>query len=286
MKKLMITLLLGTGILCSIIKAEGHEFREHLNREFTLKGNATDATLFIYNISGSVKLAGNSTGNKVILEMDKTISADNGEELETGKKEFQLGFEQKSDSIFAFIAQPFDSRPRKHYNNDRDIDYEFNVDFTVKVPEGINLVISTVNNGIITIDNVRGDLRINNVNEEIRITNAMGKTYAHTVNGDVTVTYKSNPAGESSYYTINGDIKVTYQPDLSADLRFKSMNGDMFTDFPSAQVLPATTNKVQEKKGSSTVYKLNSSTAVRLGKGGKVFRFETLNGNVYIKRQS
>jgi hypothetical protein len=287
MKKLIITLLLGTGILCANARAESPEFREHLSREFTLKGNASGATLFIYNISGSVKLAGYSTGNKVIVEMDKTISADNEKDLETGKKEFQLGFEQKSDSIFAFIAQPFDSRPRKHhYNNDRDIEYEFNVDFTVKVPEGINLVISTVNNGIITIDNVRGDLQINNVNEEIRITNAMGKTYAHTVNGDVTVTYKSNPAVESSYSTINGDIKVSYQPDLSVDLQFKSMNGDLFTDFPSAQVLPSATKTVQEKKGNSSVYKLNSSTAVRLGKGGKIFRFETLNGNVYIKRQS
>jgi len=47
-----------------------------------------------------------------------------------------------------------------------------------------------------------------------------GTTYAHTVNGDVSVSYLSNPAEESSYYTINGDIHVNYKPDLSADLQF------------------------------------------------------------------
>jgi hypothetical protein len=64
------------------------------------------------------------------------------------------------------------------------------------------------------------------------------------------------------------------------------MNGEFFTNFPSAQLLPSTVKKVQEKKGDAIVYKLNSSTAVRFGKGGRTFKFETLNGNVYIKKQS
>jgi DUF4097 and DUF4098 domain-containing protein YvlB len=129
-------------------------------------------------------------------------------------------------------------------------------------------------------------LNVNNVNDGIIISNAKGKTRAHTVNGDVTVSYVKNPPEESSYYTINGDIKVNYQPDLSADCEFKSMNGEFFTDFPAARILPSSVKKVEEKKGDATVYKLNSSTAVRFGNGGRTFKFETLNGNVYIKKQS
>jgi DUF4097 and DUF4098 domain-containing protein YvlB len=127
---------------------------------------------------------------------------------------------------------------------------------------------------------------VNNVNEEISIKNAKGKTYAHTVNGDVTVTYLTNPAEGSSYYTINGNIKVSFQPGLSADLQFKSMNGDFYTDFPQTELLPASTTKVQEKRGGGIVYKLNAVTSVRFGKGGTTFKFETLNGNIYIKKQS
>ncbi len=283
---------MGLGIICNLSKAndrpKGQEFKEHMSKEFTITGDASQATLFIYNISGFIKVEGYA-GDKVILEMDKTITADDDKTLEIGKKEFRLAFGQKSDSIIAYIASPYDSRPRRHwqYNDGRnEIEYDYAVDFTVKVPAGINLHISTVNGGIITVNNVNGTLHVNNVNEQIEIKNARGTTFAHTVNGDVTVTYLNNPPEASSYYTINGDIRVNYQPDLSADLQFKSMNGDFYTDFPSVQLLPATVTKAEADKSGKKVFKLNTSTAVRFGKGGKTFKFETLNGNVYIKKQS
>jgi hypothetical protein len=283
---------MGMGIICTVTKANDRgndrDFTEHMSKEFTLTGTASETTLFIFNISGFIKVEGYS-GNKVLLEMDKTISADDDKTLEIGKKEFKLAFGQVNDSIIAYISSPYDSRPRRRwYNNDdrNDIDYNYNVDFTVKVPAGMNLHISTVNDGIITVSNVNGTLHVNNVNEKIEIKNARGTTYAHTVNGDVTVTYLNNPPDASTYYTINGDISVNYQPDLSADLQFKSMNGDFYTDFPAAQLLPATVTKLEEKKGEGKVFRLDTRTAVRFGKGGKIFKFETLNGNVYIKKQS
>jgi hypothetical protein len=269
---------MGLGIICTVTEANAREFKEHMSKEFTLSDDAGKSTLFIYNISGFLKVEGYS-GNKVILEMDKTITADDDKTLETGKKEFKL----------AYIAEPYDSRPHRswQYNDDRqEIEYQYNVDFTVKVPYGMNLHISTVNDGIISVNNVSGNLHVNNVNEEISIKNAKGTTYAHTVNGDVSVSYQANPAEESSYYTINGNIHVSYQPGLSADLQFKSMHGDLYTDFSEVQVLPASVTKVREKNGNGIVYKLNTATAVRFGKGGKTFKFETLNGNVYIKKQS
>jgi hypothetical protein len=288
MKKLIVTLLMGMGIICAVANANSREIKEHQSKEFILKKDAAGSTLFIYNISGFIKVEGYS-GSTVLLEMDKTISAEDDKDLETGKKEFRLAFDQRSDTVMAYIASPFDSRPHRNwqYNDDRrEVEYDFNVDFTVKVPFGMNLHISTVNNGSITVNNVSGILYVNNVNEEITIKNAKGTTFAHTVNGDVTVSYLINPSEESSYYTINGTIRVNYQPGLSADLNFKSMNGDFFTDFPDAQRLPASVTKENQKKGEGLVYKLNAVTAIRFGKGGRTFKFETLNGNVYIKKQS
>lgn len=287
MKKLIVTILMGMGIICSGFKVSAREFREHTSKEFTLSKEASGATLFIYNISGFIKVEGYA-GNKVLLEMDKTITADDDKTLDIGKNEFRLAFGQESDSIIAYIVSPYDSRPHRrwNYNEDREIEYNYNVDFTVKVPIGMNLHISTVNDGIITVNNVSGTLHVNNVNDEIAINNAKGTTFAHTVNGNVSVSYLTNPPDASSYYTINGDIRVNYQPDLSADLQFKSMNGDFFTDFPAAQLLPSSIKKVQEKKGNGIVYRLDTRTAVRFGRGGKTFKFETLNGNVYIKKQS
>lgn len=288
MKKVIVTLLMGMGIICAVPETKAREFKEHISKEFILSKDVAGSKLFIYNISGFIKVEGYS-GNMVLIEMDKTITADDDKKLETGKKEFRLAFDQKSDTIMAYIAEPYDSRPHKNrqYNYDRrEIEYNYNVDFIVKVPFGMNLNISTVNEGIITVNNVSGTLHISNVNEEISIKNASGATFAHTVNGDVSVNYLTNPPDESSYYTINGNIRVSYQPGLSADINFKSMNGDFFTDFSEAKLLPSSTTKVQEKKGEGIVYRLNTVTSVRFGKGGKTFKFETLNGNVYIKKQS
>ena len=282
--KTLFLMLFGFGMGNLFINVNAQESKEHLSKEFTLTGEPAAAILQIYNISGSIKIEGTG-GNKVNIETDKTISAENEKDLETGKKEFRLNFEQKNDTITAYIASPFDSRPRRNnYNNDHEINYDYNVDFSVKVPSGINLRISTVNNGIVLIENVNGVLNVNNVNEEIKITNAGNTTHANTVNGDVTVTYLKNPPEESSFTTINGDINVTFREDLSADIQFKTMNGDLYTDFPAARLLPAAVKKVQEKRNNSTVYKLSSETSVRYGKGGKTFRFETLNGSVYIKK--
>jgi hypothetical protein len=288
MKKAIVTLLMGMGIICSGPRANAREFKEHMSKEFTILRDASGTTLFIYNISGFIKVEGYS-GNKVLLEMDKTITADDEKTLETGKKEFRLAFDERTDTIMAYIAEPYDSRPHRnwHYSDDRpEIEYQYNVDFTVKVPFGMNLHISTVNDGIISVNNVSGTLHVNNVNDAISIKNAKGTTYAHTVNGDVTVSYLTNPSESSSYYTINGDIRINYQPGLSADLQFKSMHGDFYTDFTEAELLPSAVTKVEQKHGEGIVYKLNAVTAVRFGKGGKTFKFETLNGNVYIKKQS
>ncbi len=287
MKQLIVSLLLGIGSLCIIPNVNANEFKDHISKEFTVSANSSNSTLFIYNICGFIKVEGYA-GNKVQLEMDKTISADDDKAIETGKKEFRLGFDQKSDTIMAYIASPFDSRPQKNWHrneNQRDIDYGYKVNFTIKVPFGSSLHVSTVNDGAITVNDVYGPLHISNVNEGIQITNAKGTTDARTVNGNVSVNYLSNPSDACSYNTINGDIKVSYHSDFSADLTFKSMHGDFFTDFPNVKLLPVSATKVQDKKGIETVYKLNTIMTFRFGNGGKIFKFETLNGNVYIKKQ-
>ncbi len=288
MKKLFIPLLAGAALSCTWITAHGQEFKEHISKEFALSKESSGTVLSIYNIDGPIRVEGYS-GSKVILEIDKTISADDNSKLETGKKEFKLGFDQTADTIIVYIAEPYDSRPHRHWHdrdNDREIEYEYHLDFTVKVPFGINLNISTVNNGDITVKDVAGTLHVNNVNGAISIANAKGTTSAHTINGNLTVSYLSNPPESCSFYTLNGKLTATFQSNLSADMQLKSMNGEFFTDFPNVEILPAKVTKNQEKQGGAIIYKLNKTTSVRIGSGGSLFKFETLNGNIYIKKQS
>src|SRR5450432_1417716 len=109
MKKLFFPLFAGTALSYASLAAHAQEFKEHISKEFSLSKEASGTVLSIYNINGPIRVEGYS-GSKVLLEIDKTISADDNSKLETGKKEFKLGFNQTADTIIAYIAEPYDSR--------------------------------------------------------------------------------------------------------------------------------------------------------------------------------
>ncbi|MDN5284933.1 MAG: hypothetical protein JWR38_1207 [Mucilaginibacter sp.] len=282
MKKLLIPVLAGAGLCFAQISASAQEFKQHISKEFTLQ----KGVVAIYNVYGSIKVEGYS-GNKVIMEIDETISARDQQTIDRGKNDVKLGFDQKPDSVIAYIEKPYNSKPHNswHDGDDTEVKYKINLEFTVKVPFNTNLRVSTINNGHITINDVYGSLKVNNINGPIDIVNAKGSTDAATINGALTVNYLKIPTDASSYKTINGEVNVTYPASLAADLEFKSMNGQFYTDFPNAEVMPSRAIKTQSKNNNGTVYKLSKNSDVRIGAGGKLFKFETLNGNIYIKKQ-
>ncbi len=283
MKKLLIPVLTGLGLCFAQISAHAQEYKEHISKQFTM----ANGTLAVYNVFGSINVEGYA-GDKIIMEIDETISGDSQQIVDEGKKEFKLMFDQKADSVIAYIAAPYDSRPhrwQREYEYRPRIEYTYKLDYTIKVPFNMALCVSTVNDGHMYVKNVYGALKVTNVNGGIEIVNAKGATYAHTVNGPVTVNYLSVPPDASSYQTINGKMNITFPANLAADLEFKSMNGQFYTDFPDVEMLPAQVIKTAAKGNSGTVYKLNKNQQVRVGAGGKVFKFETLNGDIYIKKQ-
>jgi hypothetical protein len=296
MKKLFNPLIAGLGLLCFSrmdANAQQPEFKQHISKEFTIS-KAAGGVLALYNLNGSLNVEGYS-GDKVLIEVDERLTADDDSSLAIGKKEFKLVFDTTADSIIVYIADPIDTRPcrncdhwnrRGRYGDREEIPYDFDLVFTIKVPYHLNLDISTVNKGDITVGNVTGSLRVDNVNGKITIKDAKGDTWAHTINGDLTVGYQEVPAGNSDYYTLNGKLSVTYPANLSADLQFKSWNGSFYTDFPKWEVLPVRITRNVRKKGAGTEYQLIIDKQIRIGEGGKLFKFETMNGNIYIKRQA
>lgn len=289
MKRLFTPLLGGLGLVCCAMgaKAQQQEYNQHISKSFKLPNQGV---LALYNINGALDVEGYA-GDQVLIEVDEKLSASDTGALEAGKREFKLAFEQSQDSILVYIAEPFDSRPHRDNccwccNRDDRPGYDFELSFKVKVPFSTNLNISTINKGDVTVKDVSGALHVNNVNGKITIDNAQGVTKAHTINGNLTVSYAKTPPGNSEFYTLNGKLTVTFPADLSADLQFKSMNGQFFTDFDNVSELPVQVVQNRNQSGSGTVYKLDIDKRVRIGNGGRLFRFETLNGNIYIKNGS
>ncbi|TLV03043.1 DUF4097 family beta strand repeat-containing protein [Dyadobacter luticola] len=287
MKYFAIPLLAGAVLFCTQAPAQKLEFKEHISKTLNLSSAAASNTLAIYNITGFIKVEGYN-GDKVLLEIDKTISAETQEVLDQGKQEFEFSIDQKADSVIAYIAAPYDSRPNRGRRNwdGPKIHYNYKLNFTVKVPYSLNLHVSTVNGGDVTVNDVTGSLGVSNVNGAIKVVNAKGAARVRTVNGNVEVSYVTLPPGESDFKTLNGDILISYPSALSADCQFKTFNGGFYTDFNNIETLPAKVVKNVETHDDKTVYKLSADTMIRFGKGGPTYKFETFNGNIYLKKQS
>jgi len=285
MNKFLIPVLTGAGLCLAQLSGLAQEYKTHVSKQF----NFAKGVVAVYNINGGIKVEGYS-GDKVVIEIEETITGRTTEDVEKGKKEFKLGFDEKADSLVAYSAQPYDTRPHT-YNHDWDGDhddrhYSVQLNYVLKVPMNVDLRVSTVNNGNIDVKDVAGKLKVNNVNGAITIINAKGTTDAKTINGNLTVSYTAAPPDASSYYTLNGKLQATFPANFAANLQFKTMNGEFFTDFPDTEILPTQAVVTKNKNANGTQYKLNSNTQIKIGAGGKLFKFETLNGNIYIKKQS
>jgi len=282
MKRFILILLIAGWGHVFAQKSEKITASDHISKKFTLKAAAGKSTLALYNTWGSVKVEGYN-GSEIIIEADETIHGRNAEDVEKARAEFKAGFIQTVDSIIVYTAAPQDNRPgyRNGYNEWQG--YYVELDYTVKVPNGMNINVATVNNGDVSVNNVYGLLSVRNVNGPIAITNAKGATNAHTVNGNLSVTYLNAPADACSYYTLNGKLEVTYPAGYTGDVQFKSFNGQFYTDFDNTQSV-ATEATVEKNKSGATTYRLNKNRRIRIGNGGKLSTFETLNGNIYLKR--
>jgi hypothetical protein len=298
MKKLLSTIC---AILPGLLLAQS--FNEKITRELAFEKKTQASTLIIMNIDGFVRVEGYS-GDKVMVEVNKQIYAKTDARLEKGKTEIQLGVIDRADTILLYVqgvCNEFGKLRRNrnwhgnkyggwgyNWNNDcqncnDDKLYDWEMDFTIKVPQGINVLASTVNNGDVEVKNLNGYSLAENVNGSIRMENLSGPgTYASTINGDVDVDYSKNPNGECRYYSLNGDVNVLFMKGLAANVGFESFNGDLYTNVSNLESLPSVMTKTEKGKGLSL--KLGGSR-FKIGAGGPFLDFETFNGNAYIKEK-
>ncbi|MFT5618773.1 MAG: hypothetical protein ACI85I_002008 [Arenicella sp.] len=253
---------------------------------------STQNILILDNVFGSITVEGYD-GSEIILEAKKTIHSKYKEDFEKGKSELELMVNAKSEYIDIFIKSPQSTRTTRFedgkFHKEQhwvgDTKYSFNFDFVLKVPKNMNLEVSTINDGNVVISNMNSEyIEANNVNGQVTLENiAKARTNARTINGKITASFSGNPDKDSSFSTINGDINITLKKSLSAKLLFRSMQGEFYTDF---EVKPITNSQPvkSESKSSKMIFKLENATAVQVGSGEVEYKFNTLNGDVYVKK--
>jgi DUF4097 and DUF4098 domain-containing protein YvlB len=288
------------GLIMMPLLAIAQLHTEKISKELNFEKMNPDNTLMIANINGDITVM-SYPGTKIMVEVTKTIKAKTNERLEKGKKEIQLGVLNEVDTLILFVegtCSTFSKQGRRNWGNGgwmRNWNYDWNdcgkacreefdytMDFVVKVPASINVLVSTVNDGDVVVENINGAISANNVNGSIKLTNLMREAQASTINGDVDIVYAKNPAKDCRFYSLNGDINAWFQKGLAANMSFESFNGDFFTNIEQLESLPVQVQK--EKSGDGIKYKV-SGNRYKIGSGGAFLDFETFNGDVYLKEK-
>lgn len=297
MKKI---LLLCASICLNFQAGFTQTHSEKISKEVAFE-KAGANTVMIANINGDVKVE-SYNGTKVLVEVTKTINAKTDARLEKGKQAIQLGIMDRADTLIFFVegtCSSFLKVSKKNKgegkwmrswnynwndcNNSCKEEFDYTMDFVVKVPASVNVLVSTINDGDLVVENVNGVVYANNINGSIRLTNLMREADASTINGDVDITYTKNPEKDCRFYSLNGDINAMFQKGLAANLSFESFNGDFYTDIEPIESLPVKI-EVSSKGGEGTKYKVNGNR-YKIRSGGALLDFETFNGDVILKEK-
>lgn len=160
------------------------------------------------------------------------------------------------------------------------------IDLELKIPQDVMLKVGTVNDGDVIVENVKGEIEVNNVNDKITLTGISGSVVANTVNGDLNVTFNTvDPKAPMSFTTLNGDINVTLPADSKINLRARSDNGDIYSDFDiEIDKTPAKIDKVTEPG----LYKIKRDDWVtgKINGGGQEVMLKNMQGDIYIKKST
>ncbi len=157
--------------------------------------------------------------------------------------------------------------PRNSRNKGTD---DVAVHFTVRVPEGVRLDLSTVN-GSIEVNGATREVVATTVNGSLHARSTGGPVRARTVNGSIDVAMGSlGNTEELDYKAVNGSITIELPSSLGAQLDFATVNGRVATDFPVT-----VSGTIPSRRLRGTV-----------GDGRIRLRASTVNGAITLRRQN
>jgi len=161
---------------------------------------------------------------------------------------------------------PNECRPGEEGRMNTD-NNDVQVDFTVRVPEGVRFIGRTVN-GRVDATSLKSDVEIYTVNGRIMVSTS-GVASAETVNGSIDVAIGQSKGTEPlDFHTVNGSITLDLPRNASAELRAEVMNGDITSDLPLT--IQSSRNRGRRITGS-------------IGSGGRMLYVSTTNGSIRLR---
>jgi hypothetical protein len=233
--------------------------------------------VIVKNIIGPIRVTGHDA-SRVEMHATETVRGDLQADIERARAEMQLRTETEPGRVAIRVRHIDEDGDRRNRGWDN---YSIEYDIEVRVPRCATLDIATVNDGDVTVEDVNGEFELRNVNGGVRLVRAGGSGTINTVNGDVEAVFARAPSEATSFHTVNGELDVTFPANLSAELAFHTMQGDVFTDFDVESL--SAPPEVRRDRGRY-VLNTNRNSAFRVGTGGERHSFNTLNGDIFVRK--
>jgi hypothetical protein len=245
--------------------------QEKSGKDFSWDGRITSGKwLYVRDLNGSIRVE-RATGDRAEVTAVKRSRHGNPEDVRIETR--RIGGEDGDVIICAFWTENAscdeDGYRSRGDDNRRDRNNDTSVEFTVKLPAGVRLNVSTVNGGV-DVAGATSEVRASTVNGRVSAASTGGPVNASTVNGDIDVRMRELGTGDLEYSTVNGSIEIEVPSNLDADLDMRTVNGSLSADFPITLQ-----GRVNPRRMRATI-----------GKGGRRIRLETVNGSVELRKSS
>jgi hypothetical protein len=265
--------------------------KETVNQSFEVKGEHENFWFCLCNINGSIE-AEAYDGNTIEMELEKVLF-ERGSDKDAKVENLSFDVVEGSDYTkivmnFPAMTQGYDEDALSCNNwnwssKDAGKDYNYEFNYKLRIPRNVNVKFATINNGHVEIKNIQGEIYVSNVNGDVSVREVAGNLKASTVNGTLDISYNSMDADFGEFNTVNGTIYVFVPDNGKGVFNFDTRWGEVFSEFEFDEKMAPKLKT--ERDGSKTRYKMVNSNGYRIGKGGPQLDFETLNGDIRIKRK-
>lgn len=265
------TLVLAVALLASPAVSAGAQERSSTDRDFRWEGTVPSGRwLYVRNLNGSVRVD-RATGNRVEIIAEKTWRRGDPEDVRIEVTQVGSGSQDVLVCALWYDNSECDEQGYRTRGNNsrRNRNNDVSVEFTVRIPAGVRLDVSTVNGGL-TIRGATAQVEAHTVNGGIEAESSGGPVNANTTNGDIEVRMGNSGSGDLSFETTNGSVEVYLPEPFDAEVDLRTVNGRVGSDFPltvSGRINPR-------------------SIRATIGRGGRRVELRTVNGSVELRKGS
>ncbi len=256
--------------------ARNYDHTEEITMEATFSADSPNNTFILANVTGKVTLLAHDSEG-IDIHIVKKIHAPSQEQLDKGVAEIEVGSFKAEERFAVYLESPY-----SHFDPDDNTfqfsenckgqpcyEYNFQLDYTVKLPKNASVIVQNVNGGDVVVKGVQAShLKVKHITGAIHLENVSGDADVETISGNILASFTKTPVGASSFRTISGSIETTYPNDFSGRVYHKAGDGDFSTDF-EINSLYLKNDKVK--------------SPFKVGSGTGTFRFETISGDILLK---